>query len=50
MNRLIYDPTSDIGSPYFRNKYDMILGTINDSGSFITLYYPSNRFELYKES
>lgn len=43
----IFDSTNDAGSPYFRNAYDLILGVVRKD-KFLTAYYVSSRFELYK--
>jgi hypothetical protein len=36
------------GSPYFLETLDIILGIINDDGTFLTFYYDSRRFESYE--
>lgn len=35
------------GSPYFLETLDIILGIVDDDGTFLTFYYDSRRFEAY---
>ncbi len=37
----------EVGSPYFLENLNIILGIIVDDGSFLTFYYDSRRFEAY---
>ncbi|MEY3220961.1 MAG: hypothetical protein RIT27_2318 [Pseudomonadota bacterium] len=38
----------DIGSPYFREQNDLILGLLDKSGNMFTFYYDSRRFEPFE--
>ncbi|MFM2061906.1 MAG: hypothetical protein RLZZ507_1576 [Cyanobacteriota bacterium] len=37
----------ETGSPYFREKLDIILGILVDNNTFLTFYYDSRRFKAY---
>jgi hypothetical protein len=36
------------GSTYWREPLDLVLGSVDGEGDFITFYYDSRRFELYE--
>ncbi len=42
----LYDEKAEVGSPYFRECLDVVLGIIIDN-KFLTFHYDSRRFELY---
>ena len=38
----------DMGSPYFREKIDLVLGLLDKSGNMFAFYYDSKRFEHFE--
>jgi hypothetical protein len=44
---IIHD-NKEPGSPYFGEPLDIVLGVLDSKNRFITLYYDSSRFEVYK--
>ena len=40
----VCDGTKDAGSPYFREPLDIVLGSIDSDGYFLTYYFDSRRF------
>jgi hypothetical protein len=44
----IIQDNKEPGSPYFREPLDIVLGVLDSKNRFITLYYDSSRFEVYK--
>ncbi len=49
LEKPIYDEKVEMGSPYFREPLDIVLGVIN-KGELITFYYDSRRFELFDKN
>ena len=45
----VLSPDSEAGSPYFREIFDVVLGTIDDDGDFLCFYMDSHRFEPWSE-
>ena len=45
----IFEDGIPIGSKYYREPIDVVLGIFHDNGSFLTFYHDSRRFELYKD-
>jgi hypothetical protein len=41
----IYDPKDEVGSTYFREPLDLILGVLGDEGELISYYFDKRRFE-----
>ena len=39
-----------LGSTYYGELLDIVLGMIHEDGTFLTFYYDSIRFELYSET
>lgn len=50
LEKPIINTENESGSPYFLETLDIILGIIDDEGTFLTFYYDSRRFEAYLES
>ena len=46
----IFEDKAPVGSTYYKEPLDIILGVFHDDGGFLTFYHDSRRFELYKDS
>jgi hypothetical protein len=44
----LYDEKAEVGSPYFREPLDFVLGIII-KGELLTFHYDSRRFELFEK-
>lgn len=44
----LYDDKAEVGSPYFREPLDFVLGIII-KGELLTFHYDSRRFELFEK-
>ena len=46
----IIDPAAqNAGTPYFNEQLDLVLGIITEDDNFLTFYYSSDRFELFRK-
>jgi hypothetical protein len=43
----IYDEKQDFGTPYFRQRLDLVLGLLSPEQDFQFFYYDSRRFEPF---
>jgi hypothetical protein len=43
----LIDHQRDVGSPYFHETLDIVLGVIDEEGDFVTFFYDKRRFELF---
>jgi len=41
----IHDATDESGSPYFRERLDIVLGIVDPEGDFLLFHYDQRRFE-----
>jgi len=43
----IYDDNVDAGSPYFRQRLDIVLGVLDHEGDFVFYHFDRRRFQPY---
>lgn len=43
----LIDSQRDVGSPYFHETLDIVLGVIDEEGDFVTFFFDRRRFESF---
>ncbi|NJO18620.1 MAG: hypothetical protein HC877_23705 [Thioploca sp.] len=48
LEKPLIDNTKEVGSTYFNEPLDLVLGLLDEDGDFITFHYDHRRFEPYQ--